>query len=76
MGKRKKEVTTLEFSDGEIVEIAGSIRDLALDQMQAKLESLGVPAKDIAAARIECIKVNNDKPFVALFSKRISAMRF
>ncbi len=40
---KKKEKTTLEFSDGEIVEIGMSIRDLALKQMSDTLIGMGIP---------------------------------
>lgn len=71
MARRKKEVTRLEFTDGEVIEIAGSIRDLALDQMEGGLRGLGISEKDIAEARKECIRVNNDRPFMDLMKKVI-----
>lgn len=67
MPKKKPEVTTLEFSDGEIVEIAGSIRDIALNQQAETLEALGVSPAKIAKARAECVAQDSDKPFVELF---------
>lgn len=67
--KKTREVTQLGYADGTVEEIAGSIRDLALDQMQVTLEGLGVPAAEIAAARKECIKVGNDRPFATLGMK-------
>ena len=66
---KKKAKTTLEFADGEIWEIAGSIRDIALDQMANTLRGLGISEVDIANARKECERINSDKPFSDLFKK-------
>jgi hypothetical protein len=64
-----KKKTTVEFSDGEIAEMVGDIRDRALDQMAKTLKGFGISEADIATARAECIKLNSDKPFLELFKK-------
>jgi len=48
----------------------------ALDDMQAKLERLGIPIQEIAQARTECNAQNSDQPFLELFKLELIKGRF
>lgn len=52
------------------LEIGGSIRDMALDQMCAGLRAVGIAEDKIAAARKQAVEQNSDKPMLDLFKQR------
>ncbi len=54
----------------ETLEIAGDIRDLALQQMASGLFALGVAQSDIDQAIIEAKAQNSDAPLLALAKAR------
>ena len=56
----------LNALDAVTLDVIGSVRDMALDQMCAGLRQLGVDDVKIATARAECVKLNSDKPLLEL----------
>ena len=50
----------------ETKELFEAVRETALDQQADGLRRLGVSEAAIAKAKAECIKQNNDKPFMDL----------
>jgi len=76
MPRTPGEVNFEDLPEEERSEIFNDIRDAALDDMQAKLERLGIPIQEIAKARVECNAQNSDQPFLELFKLELIKGRF